>query len=136
MESDFRFLIYRSAEEDGSVNAIIKDETVWLTQKGMAELFHVQSAAISKHLSNIYEEGELQPEATCSKMETVEQEGTRQVSRERMFYSLDAIISVGYRVNSRRATHFRIWATSILKEYLHDGAVRCQHQRVLIVPTI
>ena len=123
MENSFQFLIYRSAEEDVSVNAIVKDESVWLTQKGMAELFGVQPAAISKHLANIYEEGELQLEATCSKMETVEQEGERQVRRERQFYNLDAIISVGYRVNSRRATRFRIWATGVLKEYMTKGFV-------------
>ena len=121
MENNFQFLLYRSAEEDVSVSAVVKDETVWLTQKGMAQLFDVQPSAISKHLANIYDEGELQPEATCSKMETVEQEGSRQVSRERQFYNLDAIISVGYRVNSRRATHFRIWATGILKEYMTKG---------------
>lgn len=123
MENNFQFLIYRSAEEDVSVNAIVKDESIWLTQKGMAELFGVQPAAINKHLANIYEEGELQTEATISKMETVEQEGSRMVSRERMFYNLDAIISVGYRVNSRRATQFRIWATGILKEYMTKGFV-------------
>ena len=121
MENSFQFLIYRSAEEDVSVNAIVKEESVWLTQKGMAKLFGVQPAAISKHLANIYEEGELQLEATCSKMETVEQEGERQVRRERQFYNLDAIISVGYRVNSRRATRFRIWATGVLKEYMTKG---------------
>ena len=123
MENSFQFLIYRSAEEDVSVNAIVKEESVWLTQKGMAKLFGVQPAAISKHLANIYEEGELQLEATCSKMETVEQEGERQVRRERQFYNLDAIISVGYRVNSRRATRFRIWATGVLKEYMTKGFV-------------
>ena len=123
MENNFQFLIYRSAEEDVSVNAIVKEESVWLTQKGMAKLFGVQPAAISKHLANIYEEGELQLEATCSKMETVEQEGERQVRRERQFYNLDAIISVGYRVNSRRATRFRIWATGVLKEYMTKGFV-------------
>ena len=121
MENSFQFLIYRSAEEDVSVNAIVKEESVWLTQKGMAKLFGVQPAAISKHLANIYEEGELQLEATSSKMETVEQEGERQVRRERQFYNLDAIISVGYRVNSRRATRFRIWATGVLKEYMTKG---------------
>ena len=121
MENSFQFLIYRSAEEDVSVNAIVKEESVWLTQKGMAKLFGVQPAAISKHLANIYEEGELQLEATCSKMETVEQEGERQVRRERQFYNLDAIISVGYRVNSHRATRFRIWATGVLKEYMTKG---------------
>lgn len=121
MENSFQFLIYRSAEEDVSVNAIVKEESVWLTQKGMAKLFGVQPAAISKHLANIYEEGELQLEATSSKMETVEQEGERQVRRERQFYNLDAIISVGYRVNSHRATRFRIWATGVLKEYMTKG---------------
>lgn len=121
MENNFQFLIYRSAEEDVSVDAFVKDDTVWLTQKGMAKLFGVQPAAISKHLANIYEEGELQLEATSSKMETVEQEGERQVRRERQFYNLDAIISVGYRVNSRRATRFRIWATGVLKEYMTKG---------------
>ena len=123
MENSFQFLIYRSAEEDVSVNAIVKEESVWLTQKGMAKLFGVQPAAISKHLANIYEEGELQLEATSSKMETVEQEGERQVRRERQFYNLDAIISVGYRVNSHRATRFRIWATGVLKEYMTKGFV-------------
>ena len=123
MENNFQFLIYRSAEEDVSINAVVKDESIWLTQKGMAKLFGVQPAAINKHLANIYEEGELQTEATISKMETVEQEGFRMVSRERMFYNLDAIISVGYRVNSRRATQFRIWATGILKEYMSKGFV-------------
>lgn len=121
MEQNFQFLIYRSAEEDVSVNAIVKDESIWLSQQGMAELFGVQKPAISKHLANIYEEGELLECSTISKMETVEQEGSRMVRRERMFYNLDAIISVGYRVNSRRATNFRIWATGVLKEYMVKG---------------
>ena len=89
----------------------------------MAELFDVEVPAISKHLSNIYEEGELQPDATVSKMEIVQKEGSRQVKRKVDCYNLDAIISVGYRVNSRRATHFRIWATGILKEYMIKGFV-------------
>lgn len=121
MDNEFQFLVYRSAEEDVSVNAVIQDETIWLTQKAMAELFDVNSQAISKHLGNIYEEGELQKESTCSKMEQVQLEGGRQVKRQLVFYNLDAIISVGYRVNSRRATHFRIWATSVLKEYMLKG---------------
>ncbi|HOP47772.1 MAG TPA: virulence RhuM family protein [Desulfobacteraceae bacterium] len=87
----------------------------------MAELFDVNVPAISKHLNNIFEEGELQKEATVSKMETVQQEGSRQVTRARDFYNLDAIIAVGYRVNSKRATQFRIWATHILKEYIIKG---------------
>ena len=121
MENEFKFLIYRSAEEDVSVNALIKDETIWLTQKGMAELFGVEVPAISKHLSNIFTEGELQQEATVSKMEIVRTEGSRQVKRQVDFYNLDAIISVGYRVKYMRETHFRIWATSVLKEYMIKG---------------
>ncbi len=121
MNENFRFLMYRSAEQDISVNAVIRDETVWLTQKAMAELFGVEIPAISKHLTNIFAEGELEAEATLSKMEIVQQEGKRKVKRTLDFYNLDAIISVGYRVNSRRATHFRIWATGVLKEYMTKG---------------
>ncbi|MEE0327078.1 MAG: virulence RhuM family protein [Butyricicoccus sp.] len=119
--NQFEFLMYRSAEEDISVNAVIRDETIWLTQKSMAELFDVDVPAISKHLSNIYNDGELLRDSTVSKMEIVQQEGSRKVKREQNFYNLDAIISVGYRVNSRRATSFRIWATSVLKEYMIKG---------------
>lgn len=121
MSGEFQFLMYKSADEDISVNAVIRDETIWLTQKSMAKLFDVDVPAISKHLSNIYDEGELMRDSTISKMEIVQQEGTRQVKREQNFYNLDAIISVGYRVNSRRATQFRIWATSVLKEYMIKG---------------
>ena len=123
MNKDFNFLVYTSNDEDVSVNALVKDDTIWLTQKGMAELFDVNVPAISKHLSNIFEEGELAKEATVSKMETVQIEGTRSVKRVQDFYNLDAIISVGYRVNSRRATNFRIWATGVLKEYMIKGFV-------------
>ena len=121
MDSQFEFLLYKSADEDVSVNAVIRDETIWLTQKSMAELFGVDVPAISKHLSNIYADGELLKDSTISKMEIVQQEGTRDVKREQNFYNLDAIISVGYRVNSRRATNFRIWATGVLKEYMVKG---------------
>lgn len=123
MEKDFRFLIYRSKEEEVAVNAVAKDESIRLTQKGMAELFAVEVPAVSKHLANIYTEGELDQAATVSKMEIVQAEGTRNVRRQVDFYNLDAIISVGYRVNSRRATHFRIWATGVLKEYMLKGFV-------------
>ncbi|MGM9602541.1 MAG: virulence RhuM family protein [Faecousia sp.] len=123
MEKDFRFLIYKFEEEEVAVNAVVKDESVWLTQRGMAELFAVEVPAISKHLANIYAEGELTQAATVSKMEIVQTEGTRHVRRQVDFYNLDAIISVGYRVNSRRATHFRIWATGVLKEYMIKGFV-------------
>ena len=121
MNNEFHFLIYRSSEEDVSVNAVIKDETIWLTQKAMAELFDVNVPAISKHLQNIFDEGELEKNSTVSKMEIVQQEGARSVKRSMEFYNLDAIISVGYRVNSHRATKFRIWATSVLKEYMQKG---------------
>ena len=121
MKRDFQFLIYRSAEEDVSVGAVVKDETIWLTQKTMAELFEVEVPAISKHLANIFEEGELSVDSTVSKMEIVQQEGSRNVKRKVDFYNLDAIISVGYRVNSGRATQFRIWATKVLKEYMTKG---------------
>ena len=124
MSENFKFLIYRSAEEDVSVNAVIKDESIWLTQKGMAELFDVQTPAISKHLRNIFDDGELDEKVVVSKMEITTPHGAMEgktQTRETQFYNLDAIISVGYRVNSRRATRFRIWATSVLKEYMLKG---------------
>lgn len=121
MNNQFEFLIYKSAEEDVTINALVRDETIWLTQKAMAELFDVEVPAISKHIANIYADGELIQNATVSKMEIVQKEGLRDVKRIVDFYNLDAIISVGYRVNSRRATNFRIWATSVLKEYMIKG---------------
>ena len=123
MKNELKFLMYNTPENDVSVNAIIKDDTIWLTQKSMAELFGVEVPAISKHLTNIYDEGELQYNSTVSKMEIVQTEAKRQVKRNIDFYNLDAIISVGYRVSSYRATQFRIWATSILKEYMIKGFV-------------
>lgn len=121
MNNEFNFLIYNFGEENISVNAVIKDETIWLSQKSMAELFDVEVPAISKHLANIYADGELEYNSTVSKMEIVQQEGSRQVKRNMDFYNLDAIISVGYRINSKKATHFRIWATGVLKEYMTKG---------------
>ena len=115
------FLMYHSEDENVVINALVKDDTVWLTQKAMAELFAVEAPAINKHLKNIFLEGELQEDATVSKMEIVQAEGTRNVKRKVAFYNLDAIISVGYRVNSRKATKFRIWATGVLKEYMLKG---------------
>jgi hypothetical protein len=114
-------ILYKT--EDGSVkiDTIFQDENIWLTQSAMADLFDVKIPAISKHLKNIFEEGELQKKATLSKMETVQNEGGRQITRNKDFYNLDAIIAVGYRVNSKRATQFRIWATAILKEYIIKG---------------
>lgn len=121
MGKEFQFMMYNTPEENVSVNVVIKDETIWLTQKAMAELFGVEVPAISKHLTNIFTEGELEQSATVSKMETVQKEGARNVKRKLDFYNLDAIISVGYRVNSHKATQFRIWATNILKEYMTKG---------------
>ena len=126
MENDFRFLIYKSENEDIAVDAVVKDESIWLTQKGMSELFGVQVPAINKHLKNIFEDGELREEVVVSKMEITTQHGAmpgKVQSKDTQFYNLDAIISVGYRVNSRRATHFRIWATGVLKEYMIKGFV-------------
>ena len=117
------FLLYNTPDSTVSVNVVIKDETAWVTQKAMAELFGVEVPAISKHLANIYADGELVFEATVSKLEIVQKEGTREVKRQLDFYNLDAIISVGYRVNSAKATHFRIWATKALKEYIQKGFV-------------
>jgi hypothetical protein len=124
MNKELQFLVYRSIDEDISVDAIVKDETIWLTQKGMAELFGVQTPAISKHLKNIFEEGELNEAVVISKMERTTMHGAipeKTQTKETNYYNLDAIISVGYRVNSRRATNFRIWATGILKEYMTKG---------------
>jgi len=117
------FLLYTAADGNVKVDVFIKDETVWLTQKAIAELFSVKIPAISKHLANIYETGELQLETTLSILETVQKEGQRQVSRNIEFYNLDAIIAVGYRVNSYQATQFRIWATKTLKEFIIKGFV-------------
>lgn len=117
------FLVYNLPDEDVSIDIFVKDEDIWISQKGMAELFDVNVPAISKHLNNIYDELELDREATVSKMEIVRNEGNRNVKRTLEFYNLDAIISVGYRVNSYKATKFRIWATSVLKEYMRKGFV-------------
>ena len=113
--------MYQAAEEEISVNALIKDDSVWLTQKAMGELFGVESHTINYHLKEIYKTNELEEAATTRKIRAVQQEGIRQVERELLFYNLDAIISVGYRVNSLRATKFRIWATGVLKEYMIKG---------------
>jgi len=116
-------ILYQIDDSNVCVSVFYKDETFWLTQKAMAELFGVNTQAITKHLGNIYEEGELEKEATCSKMEHVRQEGDRTVKRKVDFYNLDAIIAVGYRVNSKKATRFRQWATKTLKEYITKGFV-------------
>jgi len=115
------FLLYGSDDDKVRVRVLLRDETIWLSLSQMAELFDVGVPAISKHLKNIYESGELNRPATVSKMETVQPEGDRQVRRHLEYYNLDAIIAVGYRVNSRRATSFRIWATGVLKEFIIKG---------------
>ena len=120
---DFRFMLYKTADEEVSVNALIGNETLWLTQKSMAELFGCSSDNISQHLKKIYTDGELNESSTTENFSVVQTEGSRQVKRNVTFYNLDAIISVGYRVNSQRATNFRIWATQILNEYIRKGFV-------------
>ena len=123
MIQEHEIVLYQVEATNICVNVVFKDETFWMTQKAMAELFDVNVPAISKHLSNIFEEGELFKEATVSKMEIVQMEGNRKVKREPEFYNLDAIIAVGYRVNSKKATRFRQWATKTLKDYITKGFV-------------
>lgn len=114
-------IVYQAENESVSTNVLFKDETFWMTQKDISKLFDVNPQAISKHLNNIYSDGELEKLGTCSKMEQVQIEGTRTVKRVIDFYNLDAIIAVGYRVNSKKATQFRIWATGVLREYIIKG---------------
>lgn len=119
-----RFLMYRAAEDEVAVNALVKDDTIWLTQKGMAELFDVSKSSISRHLKKIFEEGELDEKVVVAEIATTTPHGAMEgktQTKDVHFYNLDAIISVGYRVNSRRATAFRIWATGILCEYMIKG---------------
>lgn len=115
---EFPFLIYAVEDSDITVNVIVKDETIWLSQKGMAELFGCSSDNISLHLKNIFSGGELQKDSVTEKFSATAKDGKSYLTQ---FYSLDAIISVGYRVNSKRATGFRIWATKVLKEYMIKG---------------
>ena len=124
MTNEIQFILYNLPKNEGSVQGVVRDETIWLTQKAMAQLFGVNVPAISKHLQNIYDSGELNKNATISKMETVVNRGFRGEVKENVdFYNLDAIISVGYRVNSAKATHFRQWATKVLNEYIRKGFV-------------
>lgn len=123
MEEKNEMLIYKSEDGNIKVDVLFTDETVWLTQKRMAELFQTTPQNITLHLKNIFEEGELQEDATCKDFLQVQQEGNRTVNRKSKFYNLDAVISVGYRVNSTKATQFRIWATKALKEFIIKGFV-------------
>lgn len=116
-------LLYGDDNGKEFINVVFKDETFWLTQKGMAELFDCSTDNISLHLKNIYADGELEQPATTEKISVVRTEGTREVSRTIEHYNLDAIIAVGYRVNSKKATRFRQWATKTLKEYIQKGFV-------------
>lgn len=118
-----QILLYNNGSEKEFVNVVFQDETFWLTQSGMAELFDCSTDNISVHLKNIYAEEELSPEATTEKISVVREEGSRQVRRTLDHYNLDAIIAVGYRVNSKKATRFRQWATKTLKEYIQKGFV-------------
>jgi len=121
MNKQIHYVLYHSDESDVAVNAVLQNDSIWVTQKAMADLFDCTSDNISLHLKNIYSEGELSKEATAENFSVVQKEGNREVRRNVTFYNLDAIISVGYRVNSRQATKFRIWATGVLKEYMIKG---------------
>jgi len=117
------FVLYTTPNGDVNLDILLQDENLWLTQKGISDLFGVSKSTVSHHLSNIYSDGELDKLATVRKFRTVQKEGSRAVQRELEYYNLDAIISVGYRVNSTKATQFRIWATNTLKEFIIKGFV-------------
>jgi len=121
--STAEFLIFTAQSGEGGIEVRYGDETIWLTQKLMAELFDVTVPTINEHLKNIYQQGELGRDATIRKFRMVQTEGSREVSRQVDFYNLDAIISVGYRVNSVRATQFRQWATQVLHDFAIKGYV-------------
>lgn len=126
MSKELQFLIYKTPQADVKVHVVMREESIWLTQKAMAELFEVQTPAINKHLKNIFEEGELVEKVVVSKMEITTAHGAmlgKTQTKEANFYNLDAVISVGYRVNSAKATQFRIWATQTLKEFIQKGFV-------------
>lgn len=124
MDNEFKFLLYKIEQEEVSVDALIKDDTIWLTQKSMAELFSIDKSGISRHLKNIFESGELEEEVVVAKIAIPTKHGAipgKEQYSATNYYNLDAIISVGYRVDSIRATHFRKWATGVLKEYMIKG---------------
>ena len=121
--STAEYLIFQAEGQENGVQVVYQDETIWATQKAIAELFDVKVSTVNEHLKNIFREGELQEEPTIRKIRIVQQEGNRQVEREPQFYNLDAIISVGYRISSIRATQFRQWCTYILRQYSIRGYV-------------
>ena len=133
-ESGGEFLLYQTEDGQVKLDVRLQDETVWLTQPLMAELFQTTQQNISQHIRNIFEEGALTPEATHKKFLSVRREGNRDVQRNLDFYNLDMIISVGYRVKSLIATRFRIWATQRLKEYIVKGFVM-DDERLCLAPT-
>jgi len=122
-EIQSQLILYQTEDGATQIQVVMQDETVWLTQKEMAELFQRDKSVISRHIQNIFKEGELAATATVAKIATVQQEGSRVISRDVEYYNLDVIISVGYRVKSHRGTQFRIWATGTLREYLVKGFV-------------
>lgn len=118
---DNQIAIYQTSTGALELKTDIHYETIWLTQQQVAQLFDVRKSAISKHVKNIFDSGELEQKATVSKMETVQLEGAREVKRKVEYYNLDLVLSIGYRVNSKQATHFRQWATQILKDHITKG---------------
>ena len=124
MTNEIQFILYQLPDEEGKVQVVIKDETIWATQKAMAQLFDIDKSGISRHVSNIFKEGELRQETTVAKIATVVNRGIRgEVEEPIDFYNLDMIIAVGYRVSSARATKFRQWATKVLNEFIKKGFV-------------
>lgn len=123
MDNEIQFILYNLPDSEGKVQVVIKDETIWVTQKAMSELFGCTTDNIGLHLKNIYDSGELDKDSTTEKISVVQKEGERDITRSTNFYNLDAIISVGYRVNSNKATRFRQWSTKILNEYIRKGFV-------------
>ena len=121
MEHTSEILLYQTSNGETKIDVRLEDDTVWLNQNQLQELFQTDRTSIAKHIRNIYESGELSEQATCAKIAQVQQEGNRKVNRNITYYNLDLIISVGYRVQSHVATHFRIWATKLLREYIVKG---------------
>lgn len=116
-----KILIYQNEKGDTKIDVYFEEETIWMPQKAMCELYQVAKSSVSEHITNIFQDGELEPEATVRKFRTVQTEGTRQVTREREFYNLEMILAVGYRVRSHVGIHFRRWASNILTEYMKKG---------------
>lgn len=121
LENTGKILIYQNEKGDTKIDVYFEEDTIWMTQKTMCELYQVAKSSISEHISNIFKDGELEPQVTVRKFRTVQTEGTRQVARERDYYNLDMILAVGYRVRSNVGIHFRRWASSILTEYMKKG---------------